>query len=63
MTPEREAWLRMVGESLRGSRRSRRRLLAEIEGHLEDAAAEEVAAGRTPPDAEAVAAPSWLPWR
>jgi HAAS domain-containing protein len=55
MTPERDQWLRAVGSSLRGPRRGRRRLLAELEGHLEDAAAEEQAAGRDPEDAHAVA--------
>lgn len=55
MTPERAAWLRAVGESLHGPRRNRNRLLAELEGHFEDAAAEEVAAGRAPAEAEATA--------
>ena len=55
MTSEHAAWLRVVGESLRGPRRGRRRLLAELEGHLEDAAAEELAAGRAPADAETAA--------
>jgi HAAS len=55
MTPTREHWLQMVAHSLRGSRRRRRRLLAELEGHLDDAAAEEMAAGLAPADAEAAA--------
>lgn len=55
MTPERAAWIRAVGDSLRGPRRSRHRLLAELEGHLDDAAAEELAAGRAPAEAEAAA--------
>lgn len=55
MTPERAAWLRTAGASLRGPRRGRRRLLQELEGHLEDAAAEELAAGRDPVEAEAIA--------
>jgi len=55
VTPERAAWLHAVAESLRGPRRNRHRLLAELEGHLEDAAAEELAAGRAPAEAEAAA--------
>ena len=55
MTPEHAAWLRAVGGSLRGPRRGRRRLLVELEGHLEDAAAEELAAGRDPAEAGTVA--------
>ena len=52
MTPERADWLRDVAEEIRGSRRLRHRLLAELESHLEDAAAEEVAAGASPAGAE-----------
>src|SRR5205814_4750823 len=33
-------WLEELAGSLRGPRRARRRLLAELEGHLEDAAAD-----------------------
>jgi hypothetical protein len=55
VTPERADWLRAVAQSLRGSRRHRRRLLAELEGHLEDAAAEEVTAGLAPAEAEVAA--------
>ena len=55
MTPTRDDWLQAVGTSLRGPRRNRRRLLAELEGHLEDAAAEELAGGRAVPEAEAAA--------
>ena len=55
MTPGHEDWLLAVAASLRGPRRRRRRLLAELEGHLEDAAAEEVAAGASAADADAAA--------
>jgi hypothetical protein len=55
VTPGREDWLLAVAASLRGPRRRRRRLLAELEGHLEDAAAEEVAAGASAADADAAA--------
>lgn len=55
MTPERDDWLEAVGASLRGPRRDRRRLLVELEGHLEDAAAEELAAGHAAAQAEAAA--------
>jgi hypothetical protein len=55
MTPQRDDWLQAVGASVRGPRRNRRRLLVELEGHLEDAAAEELAAGRAATEAEAAA--------
>ena len=55
MTPDRVDWLRAVGDSLGGPRRRRRRLLAELEGHLEDAVAEELAAGRASGEAESIA--------
>jgi hypothetical protein len=55
VTVPREDWLVAVAASLRGPRRRRRRLLAELEGHLEDAAAEELAAGANAADAEAAA--------
>jgi hypothetical protein len=55
VTTGREDWLHSVGEALHGPRRNRRRLLAELEGHLEDAAAEERGAGHAPAEAEAAA--------
>jgi hypothetical protein len=55
LTRSRDDWLQSVGASLRGPRRNRHRLLVELEGHLEDAAAEELAAGRGPAEAEAAA--------
>jgi hypothetical protein len=55
MTVEREEWLRALAGSLQGSRRRRRRLLAELAGHLEEATAEELAAGLSNAEAEAVA--------
>jgi HAAS domain-containing protein len=55
VTIRRDEWLTAVACSLRGPRRRRRRLLSELEGHLEDAAAEERAAGHDAVEADAIA--------
>jgi HAAS domain-containing protein len=55
VTGQRDAWLRLLGEALRGPRRHRHRLLAELEEHLDDAVAAELAAGCEPAEAEATA--------
>jgi hypothetical protein len=48
-------WLAETQAALRGPRRSRRRLLLELEQHLADAVAAEVDAGASPSAAEAAA--------
>jgi hypothetical protein len=48
-------WLAEAQAALRGPRRARRRLLLELEAHLEDAVAAEVDGGATPSEAEAAA--------
>jgi hypothetical protein len=49
------SWLAEAQAALRGPRRARRRLLLELEAHLEDAVAAEVNAGASPSEAEAAA--------
>lgn len=55
MTVRRDEWLRTLAGSLRGPRRRRQRLLAELAEHLDQATAEELASGVTPAEAEAAA--------
>jgi HAAS domain-containing protein len=49
------SWLGDARSALRGPRRARRRLLLELEAHLEDAVAAEVDRGASLADAEAAA--------
>jgi hypothetical protein len=51
----RSEWLAALAASLRGSRRAKRRLILELEGHLEDAIAAEIRAGTEPHAAETAA--------
>ena len=51
----RDEVVRALASSLRGPRRARRRLIAEIEEHLTDLAAAETAAGAAAEEAEAAA--------
>jgi hypothetical protein len=51
----RSEWLSALAGSLRGPPRARRRLLLELEGHLEDAIEAELGAGVDPHAAEAAA--------
>jgi len=55
VTEHREDWLRALAGSLRGPRRRRERLLAELEHHLDEATEEELAGGAEPAEAEAAA--------
>lgn len=55
MTGRREDWLHTLAGSLHGPRRRRERLLAELAEHLDEATAEELAAGVPPAEAEATA--------
>jgi hypothetical protein len=55
VTVRREEWLRTLAGSLHGPRRRRRRLLAELAEHLDEATAEELASGVTPAEAEEAA--------
>jgi hypothetical protein len=55
VTERREDWVQALAGSLRGPRRRRERLVAELEQHLDEATAEELAAGAEPAEAEAAA--------
>lgn len=55
MTHQQREWLQELGASLRGPRRARQRLVDELNAHIEDAVAAELADGLTLEQAEAAA--------
>jgi hypothetical protein len=55
MTRHQREWMHELGASLRGPRRAKRRLVSELNAHLEDAIAAELTNGLTLEQAEAAA--------
>jgi hypothetical protein len=55
VTHQQREWLQELGASLRGPRRARQRLVDELNAHIEDAVAAELADGLTLEQAEAAA--------
>lgn len=55
MTHQQREWLQELGASLRGPRRARQRLVDELNAHIEDVVAAELADGLTLEQAEAAA--------
>jgi hypothetical protein len=46
MSLRRQQWIEELGKSLQGPRRAKRRLIAELDAHVDDAVASELATGR-----------------
>jgi len=55
MSQQRQAWIEALGDSLRGPRRARQRLIHELDAHIDDAIAAELANGVAREQAEAAA--------
>jgi HAAS domain-containing protein len=55
MSLQRQEWMEELGDSLRGPRRAKQRLIAELDAHVDDAIASELANGYTHDQAEAAA--------